>query len=199
MADVLVPREPVPVAPQGRRASAWYGMIFLVATEAALFIYLLFSYFFLASQAPNHWPPSGVPDPLVAGIDTLILLASSGTAWWAQRGIQLGSSIRLAAGLCVTILLGLVFAGVQGWEWAHKTFTPATNAYGSLYFTTTGLHIAHVAIGLIILAFLAVWAAMGRFTARRHLHVVVGVLYWHFVDVVWIFVFSTFYLSPRLG
>ena len=98
MADVLVPREPVPVAPQGRRASAWYGMLFLIATEAALFIYLLFSYFFLASQAPDHWPPSGAPDPLIAAIDTFVLIASSGTAWWAQRGIQLGSSVRLVAG-----------------------------------------------------------------------------------------------------
>jgi heme/copper-type cytochrome/quinol oxidase subunit 3 len=199
MADAVAPPLPVTVAPQGRRASAWYGMLFLIATEAALFVYLLFSYFFLSSRAPSHWPPSGALRLDRASLNTVLLLASSATAWWGQRGIEKGSSGRLIIGLVLTFALGAIFSGIQIFEWEHKPFSPATNAYGSLYYTITGLHIAHVAVGLIMIGCLAGWAAMGRFSAQRHLHVIVGVLYWHFVDVVWLVVFSTFFLSPYLG
>lgn len=199
MAESLVPTAALPVAPQGARASGWYGLVFLIATEAALFVYLLFSYFFLASQAPGPWPPSGAPEILVSAINTAILLASSATAWWGQKGIETGRNGRLIAGLSLSFILGVVFAGVQVHEWLSKTYSPATDAYGSLYFTITGVHIAHVVVGLVILACLVLWAAMGRFTAKRHLHVTLGVLYWHFVDVVWLVVFTTFFLTPRLG
>lgn len=199
MADALVPSAPLPVAPQGRRATGWYGLVFVVATEAALFVYLLFSYFYLASQAPGPWPPSGAPPILSAAVNTAILLASSLTAWWGQRGIEKGSSGRLILGLALSLVLGAVFVGVQVHDWMHKPFSPATDAYGSLFYTITGVHIAHVAIGLFILACLILWGAMGRFSAGRHLHVTLGVLYWHFVDAVWLVVFTTFFLTPRLG
>lgn len=199
MADILVPREALPVSPQGAKASGWYGMVFLIATEAALFVYLLFSYAFLASQAPGPWPPSGAPPVLSAAVNTAILLASSVTAWWGQRGIEKGSSARLVAGLALSLVLGAVFAGVQAHDWMHKPFSPATDAYGSLFYTITGVHIAHVVVGLFILACLILWAAMGRFTARRHIHVTLGVLYWHFVDAVWLVVFTTIFITPRLG
>lgn len=199
MADSLIPSSKVTVSPAGQRSSAWYGTLFLIATEAALFVYLLFSYFFLASQAPAAWPPSGAPDITRAGLNTLVLLASSATAWWGQRGIERGSNPRLIVGLALTIVLGALFAGVQMWEWAHKPFSASTNAYGSLYYTITGLHIAHVVVGLVMLGFVIIWAARGRFSAKRHLHVLICVLYWHFVDVVWIALFATIFLSPRLG
>jgi heme/copper-type cytochrome/quinol oxidase subunit 3 len=221
VADTLVPAAALPVAPQGSRASGWYGLVFLVATEGALFVYLLFSYFFLASQAPGAWPPSGAPPILSAAVNTLILLASSVTAFWAQRGIEKGSTARLIIGLALSLILGAVFAGVQVHDWMHKPFNPATDAYGSLFYTITGVHIAHVAVGLFILACLILWAAMGRFSAERHLHVTVGVLwlvvlmvqlglhglteanqrrlqclsmFWHFLDLVWVGVFSYVYL-----
>lgn len=199
MADVLIPAEPLPVAPVGRRASGWYGMLLLIATEAALFIYLLFSYFYLGSQTPGPWPPSGPPALGVAAANTLILLASSVTAAWGQRGIERGRSGRLLVGLVLSLLLGVVFVGIQVHEWLSKSFTPDTNAYGSLFFTITGLHIAHVVAGLVILACLALWTAMGRFRADRHVHVAVGILYWHFVDAVWLVVFASLFLTPRLG
>lgn len=199
MADVLVPAAPLPVGPVGPRASGWYGMLLLIATEAALFIYLLFSYFYLGSQAPGPWPPSGPPELGIAVANTLILLASSVTAWWGQRGIERGAAGRLLIGLVLSFALGAVFVGVQVHEWLSKGFTPATDAYGSLYFTITGLHIAHVAAGLLILACLILWTAMGRFSAERHVHVTVGVVYWHFVDAVWLVVFASLFLTPRLG
>jgi heme/copper-type cytochrome/quinol oxidase subunit 3 len=199
MAEDLIPDRPLPVAPTGRLASGWYGMVFLIATEAALFVYLLFSYFYLASQTPGAWPPSGAPELLTASLNTAVLLASSGAAWWGQKAIERGSRGQLIGGLVLAFGLGAIFVGVQVHEWLGKGFTPATNAYGSLFFTITGLHIAHVVVGLLILACLAGWAAQGRFTAARHVHVAVGVLYWHFVDVVWLVVFASLFLTPRLG
>lgn len=199
MAEALVPEAPLPVAPEGRLASGWYGMVFLIATEAALFVYLLFSYFYLASQTPGAWPPSCAPDLLVASLNTAVLLASSVAAWWGQRGIERGVARQLIAGLVGALALGAIFVGVQIHEWLGKSFTPATNAYGSLFFSITGLHIAHVVVGLLMLTCLSVWAAMGRFTAARHVHVTVGILYWHFVDLVWLVVFTSLFLTPRLG
>jgi heme/copper-type cytochrome/quinol oxidase subunit 3 len=174
-------------------------MIFLIATESALFVYLLFSYFYLGSQAPGPWPPSGAPALMIPGLNTAVLLASSATAWWAQSGIEKGSRTRLVIGLSASFALGAVFVAVQVHEWLTKTFTPATDAYGSLFFTITGLHIAHVVVGLIILTCLIIWSALGRFSAGRHVHVTVGVLYWHFVDAVWLTAFTALFLTPRLG
>ena len=105
MAESLVTDRPLPVQPSGTRASGWYGLLFVIGTEAALFAYLLFSYFFLASQAPGIWPPHGVPSMRIAGPNTVILLASSLTAWWGQSGIERGNRHRLLAGLGLTRLV----------------------------------------------------------------------------------------------
>lgn len=199
MVDLLVPDRPLPVSPQRGRTPGWYGMTLLIATEAALFIYLLFSYVLLASQAPGPWPPPGAPDLAVAGANTLVLLASSGAAWWGQKGLDHDARGRLLLGLVGALALGTLFAAVQFSEWRHKPFSPDTDAYGSLYFTITGVHLAHVAVGLIMLACLILWTLQGRFSRTRRIHVTLGVLYWHFVDLVWLAVFATLFLSPRLG
>jgi heme/copper-type cytochrome/quinol oxidase subunit 3 len=128
-----------------------------------------------------------------------VLLLSSGFAWWGQRGIEQGKPHRLNVGLLMAFLLGAAFMTIQGFEWHNKVFTPSTNSYSSLYFTVTGIHMMHVVVGLIALAALLIWSMMNRFSAKRHLHVTLGIIYWHFVDVVWIGVFTTFYLTPRLG
>jgi heme/copper-type cytochrome/quinol oxidase subunit 3 len=198
MAEGLVTDRPLPVQPADRRASGWYGLLLVIGTEAALFAYLLFSYFFLASQARGLWPPHGVPSLRIAAPNTVVLLASSAVAWWGQAGIEGGDRRRLLVGLGLTFLLGTLFAALQIVEWRDQPFSAAGDTYGSLYFTITGVHVTHVAVGLLMLACLALWGLQGRFTARRHLHVKIGVWYWHFVDVVWLAVFSTFYLSPYL-
>jgi heme/copper-type cytochrome/quinol oxidase subunit 3 len=198
MAESLVTDRPLPVQPTDARASGRYGLLFVISTEAALFAYLLFSYFFLASQAPGIWPPHGVPSLRIAGPNTVVLLASSLTAWWGQSGIEHGNRPRLLAGLGLTLVLGTLFAALQVVEWRQQPFTAAGDTYGSLYFTITGVHVTHVVVGLVMLGCLTIWSLQRRFTAQRHLHVVIGVWYWHFVDVVWLAVFSTFYLSPYL-
>jgi heme/copper-type cytochrome/quinol oxidase subunit 3 len=191
----------LPVGAINTRASGWWAMIFTVFTEASLFAYLLFSYYYLAVQPhlPGTFPQGGQPDLKLALPNTLILIASSVAVGWAQLGIEHGSKRRLTLGLGVGALLGLVFLVVQYFEWAEKPFTLASSPYSSLYFVITGFHMAHVVVGVAILTALAWWSSRGYFNRVRYAHIHIGALYWHFVDVVWIAVFFTFYLTPLLG
>lgn len=189
----------LPVRPTGHSSSGWWGLAMLIATEAALFIYLLFSYFYLGLQHVGPWPISGAPALTLALPNTFVLLLSSVAAWWGQKGLEQNRPQRLRVGLVIAFVLGSAFMAIQGLEWYNKPFTPSANSYASLYFTVTGVHMAHVAMGLIVLAALFVWTIMNRFTAERHVHVTLGLIYWHFVDAVWLAVFTTFYLTPRLG
>ena len=189
----------LPISPQDLRAPGRLGMMLLIATEASFFVYLLFSYFYLASMARGSWPPDGNPALRLSLPNTIVLIVSSGTMWWAEAGIKRGQQGRLRLGLLVTLLLGLLFLALQGLEYSHQKFTPATHAYGSLFFTITGFHGAHVAAGLLMNIFVQARAWAGHFTATRHLALSNVALYWHFVDIVWIIVFLSLYISPRLG
>ena len=191
--------EGLPVGSRGRLSSGWWGMWSLIATEAALFAYLLFSYFYVGSQVHGPWPAGGLPKLQIALPDTIILLVASGTMWWGERGVRTGRPGRLKIGLVATILLGIVFLGLQGVEWHNKPFHLTSNVYGSLYFTVTGFHMAHVVAGLLMLLALLLWSLLGYFDERRHAAVSVGAIYWHFVTAVWIFVFLAIYVSPYLG
>ncbi len=196
-AAATVPQR-LPLGSPGRLAPGWSGMLAVLVTEAALFAYLLFSYFYLATQSTGAWPPEGPPQIAIAATNTLILLASSACAIWAERGIRLGRKARLIGGLAGALGLGIVFAAIQCLEWRSRGFTLRTDAYGSLYFTITGFHMAHVVAGLLMLAALLAWSMLGYFDSRRHAAVSIGTLYWHFVDAVWIAVFAAIYLTPRL-
>ncbi len=189
----------IPFDATDARSPGWWGMVLLITTEASFFAYLLFSYFYLGSLTRGGWPPAGPPALELALPNTILLLASSGTMWWGEAGIRNGNQARLRLGLCATFMLGLAFLGVQGVEYLHQTFTPATDAYGSLFFTITGFHGAHVLAGLLMNAVIQVRAWSGHFSERRHLAVSTVALYWHFVDAVWLVVFASLYLTPRLG
>jgi heme/copper-type cytochrome/quinol oxidase subunit 3 len=187
----------LPVGGGGKGSTGWWGMMLLIVTEASLFAYLLFSYFYLGSMAPGAWPASGPPELSLALPNTAILLLSSGTMYWAEAGARRGHQWRLRTGLLVTLALGTVFLAIQMVEYRRKTFTPQSDAYGSLFFTITGFHGAHVAVGLLMLAVVSVRAWLGHFGAARHLAVTNVSWYWHFVDAVWLAVFASLYLSPR--
>lgn len=199
MAEVAVSRKVLPVGSKSHHASGWWAMLTLVATEGALFAYLLFSYFYIASHSHAPWPPYGAPKLQIAVPDTIILILGSFTMMWGEHGIRRGNRRRLMAGVAATLVLGIVFIALQGVEWHAKPFTFATGVYSSLYFTITGFHLAHVFVGLLVLAVLLVWTAFDYFGATRHAAVSIGVIYWHFVTIVWLFVFFTFYIAPRLG
>jgi heme/copper-type cytochrome/quinol oxidase subunit 3 len=196
---VTVPGVTLPVGPIGRRGVGWWGVGTLVASEAALFAYLLFSYFYYGATAGPNWVLEPHPDLHVALPNTILLLASSGVAWWGERGVLRQRRAQALWGFGIAFLMGCLFALVQLHEWHTKPFSLGTSSFSSLYFLTTGLHEAHVFVGVLILAAIFVWTAHDYFSPRRRLSVSAGVLYWHFVDIVWLFVFTTYYITPYLG
>ncbi|HKO16138.1 MAG TPA: cytochrome c oxidase subunit 3 [Gemmatimonadaceae bacterium] len=197
MATLARPYE-LPLNPAARDNPGWWVMVLIIATEAMLFVYLLFSYYYLASMARTPWPPGGPPELGLIIPNTILLLASSGTMWWGESGIRRGAQTRLRLGLLITLVLGIVFLVIQGIEYGRTTLTPHSNAYGSLFFTITGLHGAHVLIGLLLNVVVQVRAWLGHFSAERHLAVTNAAMYWHFVDLVWVAVFFSLYVTPYL-
>ncbi len=183
----------------GPRAPGWWGMISLIATEAMIFACFFISYLFLwgtvdAFKAEGgRYPPINLTLPM-----TVILISSSVAIHWGQRGIEKGDQRRLKLGLALSWLLGAAFLGLQAIEYAHRPASPHDSAYDSLFYTITGTHGAHVFVGLIMVAVIQVRAWLGHFSERRRLWVQCTAMYWHFVDAVWICVFSLLYLSPRI-
>jgi cytochrome c oxidase subunit III len=189
----------VPLGNLTEQSPARWGMVWTIATEASLFVFLLFSYYYLASQSRGPWPVTGPLDLKLALPNTVLLIASSGAYIWADRGMRRGDQRTYRLGVSVAILLGLIFIIVQGVEWRGMPFRPRDSAFASLFFTITGFHGAHVVVGLIMLVAVRTWASLGKFTAQRHLAVTLVGWYWHFVDIVWLFVFTSLYLSPRFA
>ncbi|MGZ5050770.1 MAG: cytochrome c oxidase subunit 3 [Methylobacter sp.] len=188
----------LPVGSEGERSGGWWGMLALIATEGSLFAYLLFSYFYLMSQTEQHWPPEGLPPLLVPGVNTAILIVSSVCVWASELSLRRSRQGWSFAWMVLAQVLGILFVVIQFGEWSKKSYGIATHLYGSLYFTITGFHLVHVLVGLVVLMALMVWIGLGYFDRRRYAAVTIGGMYWHFVDVVWLFVFSTLYLTPYL-
>ncbi len=199
MADRVFEPGELPVGSLRYNATGWWGMLCLIATEASLFIYLLFSYYFFAVQHGKSWLPDPHPSIALSGPDTIVLILSSVAVWWGEGGIKKGDRARHLIGTGIAIGLGVIFLVVQVFEWKGKTFTPQSGSYGSLFFTITGFHMAHVIVGVLVLSVVFVWSAAGLFNERRYMPVTIASSYWHFVDVVWLAVFFTFYISPLLG
>jgi len=189
----------LPVGPIRRHGIGWWGAGTLIASEAALFAFLLFAYFYLGATNRPGWLLEPAPSLNLALPNTLLLLASSVLAWFGERGILSMKRVQALLGFGIAFLMGAGFAAVQLLEWRAKTYGLGASSYASLYFVTTGFHMAHVLAGLVILAALFLWTALDYFSPRRRLVVSAGVLYWHFVDIIWLFVFTTYYLTPYLG
>ena len=193
----------LPQHTDGARSFGWWGMVWLIATEATLFASLLASYFFLRFRYGPEWPPAGIEDPALELplIMSVILLSSSIPVHLAETAIKKGNVPRLRWGLAAGFVLGATFLAITfGIEWPETLheFTPQTNVYGSLFFLITGFHGMHVLVGLAMNAWAQVRAAHGAFDGERHVTIQNFAMYWHFVDVVWVFVFLTLYISPRL-
>jgi cytochrome c oxidase subunit 3 len=189
----------LPVGPVRRHGIGWWGVGTLIASEGALFAYLLFAYYYTGATAAPGWLLELSPTMKLALPNTALLLLSSLAAWWGEEGILKSVRTRALIGFGLAFSLGCVFVAVQGLEWHSKSYGIGTSSYASLYFVTTGFHIAHVIVGLAVLAAIFGWTALDYFSPRRRLVVSAGVLYWHFVDAVWLFVFITYYLTPYLG
>jgi cytochrome c oxidase subunit 3 len=189
----------LPVGPVRRHGVGWWGAGTLIASEAALFAYLLFAYYYTGATAAVGWVLEPSPPLRLALPNTLLLLLSSLMAWWGEQGVLKGARTRALVGFAGALVMGSVFVFVQWLEWRAKTYGIGASSYASLYFVTTGFHMAHVVLGLAVLLALFGWTALDYFSPRRRLVVSAGVLYWHFVDAVWLFVFATYYLTPYLG
>jgi heme/copper-type cytochrome/quinol oxidase subunit 3 len=178
-----------------------WGMWLLVATEAMLFVFLFFAYFYLGLQS-GRWPGAGESPSLGYALPMLgILLVSSGVLHWGERGIVRGRSRRLAVGLGVALLLGAIFLTVQFFEYREhlKHLTPRTDAYGSIFYAITSLHMAHVVVGMLVLLHTLARTLAGHFDEGHHVAVQNASLYWHFVDAVWVCVVAVLYVGPRLS
>jgi cytochrome c oxidase subunit III len=172
------------------------GMFMFIASEIMLFGSFFTAYFFVrVVNNPPEWPPEGFHLPVfVAGINTAILVTSSFTMHWALTSIKRGNHAGLRAGLVLTFLMGFTFLATQITEYARIGFAPSDNAFTTIFFCLTGLHGAHVFVGLSILLFMTIRAFRGHFSPDHHHGVEIGGIYWHFVDGMWIVVYTTVYL-----
>jgi cytochrome c oxidase subunit III len=149
----------------------------------------------------GHWPPKpneyfhGTFDPWgLPLVNTLILLTSGTTVTWAHHALLNGDRKGLKWGLLITIALGLLFTACQAYEYAHAGFTFSGFIYGSTFFMATGFHGAHVIIGTLFLTVCLFRALAGHFTPQQHFGFEAAAWYWHFVDVVWLFLFTVIYV-----
>ena len=185
-----------PLAHQSSRVDArTLGMFLFIASETMLFGAFFTAYFFVRVTAGVDWPTPPFHLPVfVAGVNTAILVTSSFTMHWALQAIKRGNRVGLQAGLLLTFLMGLVFLITQGREYSRVGFAPQDGAFGTIFYSLTGLHGAHVFVGLTLLAVATVRAFRGHFSPEHHHGVEIPGIYWHFVDVMWIVVYATIYL-----
>ena len=178
--------------------TAVFGMTLFLASEAMLFAGLIAGYIVLRLSSPA-WPPS--PDlpklPVVlTGINTVFLIASSFTYHAAEVAVKKGK--RGTAWLFLTVLLGSLFLCIQGYEWYHMhhegLWFNTGGVYGSSFFVLTGFHGLHVLIGVLMIAWALIRQLGGAYTAQSHTYLILAGMYWHFVDVVWLFLYSVLYL-----
>lgn len=177
-----------------------YGMLLFIISEVFFFLSFFWA-FFHASLAPSVelgciWPPKGIITfhPLqIPLLNTLILLLSGVSITWAHHAMTANNPRETNYGLLITIILALVFTFFQGMEYAEAFFTLSDGAYGTTFFVTTGLHGAHVLIGSIFLIFCFFRHLRGHFLPFHHVGFLCAIWYWHFVDVVWLFLYLFIY------
>ncbi len=181
--------------PVAARSNMLLGVKLGILSEVMLFGALFTAYFVIRSES-GGWPPAGQerPELLLPGLNTLLLVASSFTMQWAVRAIGRSDVARLRLGLRLTLLLGGIFIVVQGYEFANNGFGLSAGVFGSTFYTLTGFHGAHVLAGLAFIAIVAIRARRGLISQEHHTAVEAASYYWHFVDVVWVFLFSTLYV-----
>jgi cytochrome c oxidase subunit III len=172
------------------------GMMLFIISEIMVFGAFFTAYFFIRVVSGDQWfPVRGHELPVyVALVNTCILVSSSFTLHWAEVSIKKGNRFGLKAGMLTTFLLGCTFLFVQINEYVHIGFSPQNFAQGSIFYGLTGLHGAHVFIGLTLLAMVVVRSFRGHFTEEQHRGVEVPGIYWHFVDIMWIVVYLTVYV-----
>jgi cytochrome c oxidase subunit III len=186
---------PPPAHRSSRVEAPTLGMLLFIMSEVMIFGAFFTAYFFIRVVTGDPWPAHGTKIPeAVAGVNTAILLSSSLTIHWALTSIKRGNRFGLKAGMIATFLLGLTFLTIQINEYVHLGFAPQNSAQGTIFYSLTGLHGAHVFIGLGALAIVSIRAFRGHYSPEHHQGMEVPGIYWHFVDAMWIVVFTTVYV-----
>jgi cytochrome c oxidase subunit III len=182
------------------REVGWWAMVMLLATETALFVALISSYFFVRWQTDGGWPPGGLPDPDLTRPTwlTAALVATSLPMVLAGRAARAGNQATLRLALFLVFTGMAAFVGLQVWDFAERTelYTPQTDAHGSLDFALTGIHGAHVALGVLGLLWVQWRAWAGAYGRKRDLGVRVTAMYVHFVNVLAVVIYLTVYITP---
>jgi cytochrome c oxidase subunit 3 len=186
-----------------------YGMIMFIASEVMFFVAWFWAYFDAAlfpaeaiqyarvEKLGGEWPPKGIEvfDPWhLPLLNTLILLTSGTTVTWAHHAIINGDNEGVKKGLLLTVILGVLFSIVQVYEYTHAHFSFSGHIYGATFFMATGFHGFHVFVGTVFLAVCLLRAYQGTLTQKHHGGFEFAAWYWHFVDVVWLFLFAAIYL-----
>jgi cytochrome c oxidase subunit III len=181
-----------------------YGMMLFIASEVMFFVAFFWGYFHfalfpehIAGDTQHIWPPPGVFtfDPWhLPFLNTMILLLSGTTITWAHHSLLEGDRKGLVVGLLLTVILGLSFTTFQAVEYSHAPFHFTGGIYPSVFFLATGFHGFHVIVGTCFLIVCLIRALRGSFTKERHFGFEAAAWYWHFVDVVWLFLFACIYL-----
>ncbi len=174
------------------------AMWIFLASEVMFFTALIGTYIILRFAHPEQWaPPGKMLNVPVTAVNTFLLICSSVTMVKAFAAAEDDDQRALRLWLMATVLIGATFVGVQAYEYSHlieKGFTPAAGLYGSTFYTMTGFHGFHVTMGVLCMIFVTWRAFRGKYSARDHRGVEVIGLYWHFVDLVWIILFTIVYL-----
>jgi heme/copper-type cytochrome/quinol oxidase subunit 3 len=174
------------------------GMWLFIASEATLFLLLFFAYFYLARNQPR-WPMDRPPKLMLAGIMLVVLVLSSAVLYAGEEAAKRGREAIARLWVLGTVALALVFLVLQGFEYADhlQTLKPTTNAYGSIFYTITSFHAAHLLLGLAMLVYVLLLPAIEATDRPPHRPLHNAALYWHFVDAVWIVIVGVLYLTPH--
>ena len=187
---------PPPANRSSRVEPQLLGMLLFIISEVMVFGAFFTAYFFIRVVNGDKWfPVDGHQLPVaVAFVNTCILVSSSFTLHWAEHGVKTNNRFALKAGILSTFFLGLTFLFIQVNEYVHIGFSPSDFAQASVFYGLTGLHGAHVFVGLTLLLMVVVRSWKGHYSVEEHRGVEVPGIYWHFVDVMWIVVFLSVYV-----
>ena len=187
---------PPPANRSSRVEPQLLGMLLFIISEIMVFGAFFTAYFFIRVVNGDKWfPVDGHKLPVaVAFVNTCVLVSSSFTLHWAEHGVKTNNRFALKAGILSTFLLGLTFLFVQINEYVHIGFAPSDFAQASVFYGLTGLHGAHVFVGLTLLTIITVRSFRGHYSPEEHRGVEVPGIYWHFVDIMWIVVYTSVYV-----
>ncbi len=194
--ELVTPRTTIPRTIVADRGT--WAMLMFIATEATLFVCLFFSYYYLGHDKPV-WPPE--PPKLTLALVMLgVLLTSSVVLHRGERAERRGRSGAARAAIGLTLLLGIAFLGIQVLEYREhlQTLQPTSDAYGSIFYTITSFHAAHLILGLLMLGYVLALPEIGPNLKPPHRGLHNASLYWHFVDLVWLFIVGLLYVVPNL-